>query len=169
MCLWCKSIGNAGIQQGVVAMQMIGVIGAGSCSNEIYEQARKVGRGIAEIGAALVCGGLGGVMEGACRGAREAGGTTVGILPGPDKAQANSYVTIPVVTDLGHARNVVVVRSADIVIAIAGGYGTLSEISIALKVGKPVIGLGTWPDMEAVRYVTAPREVLEAMASLLTS
>jgi uncharacterized protein (TIGR00725 family) len=108
-------------------------------------------------------------MEGACRGAHEAGGTTVGILPGPDKAQANAYVSIPIVTDLGHARNILVVRSADIVVAVSGGYGTLSEISIALKIGKPVIGLGTWPHMEAVRYVTSPEEALEALACHLTS
>jgi uncharacterized protein (TIGR00725 family) len=149
-------------------MHMIGVVGAGSCNKEIYEQARKVGRGIAKAGAALVCGGLGGVMEGACRGAYEAGGITVGILPGADRHQANAYVTIPVVTDLGHARNILVVRSSDIVMAVSGGYGTLSEISIALKVGKPVIGLDTWPNMEAVQHVATPEEALEAMASLLT-
>jgi uncharacterized protein (TIGR00725 family) len=149
-------------------MHMIGVIGAGSCNKKIYEQARKVGRGIAETGTTLVCGGLGGVMEGACRGAFEAGGTTVGILPGDERYQANAYVTIPVVTDLGHARNVLVVRSSDIVMAVSGGYGTLSEISIALKVGKPVIGLETWPNMEGVQYVATAEEALERMASLLT-
>lgn len=150
-------------------MKMIGVIGAGSCSEEIYKQARTVGQGIARSGANLVCGGLGGVMEGACRGAHEVGGQAVGILPGPDKDQANPFVTIPIITDLGHARNVLVVRSADIVVAISGGYGTLSEISIALKLGKPVIGLGTWPDMEGIRYVTTPDRVLKAIESLLTT
>jgi uncharacterized protein (TIGR00725 family) len=108
-------------------------------------------------------------MEGACRGAQEAGGITVGILPGTDKTQANPFVTIPIVTDLGHARNILVVRSADIVMAVSGGYGTLSEISIALKVGKPVIGLDTWPHMEAVQYVVTPEEALKVMASLLTT
>lgn len=150
-------------------MKMIGVVGAGLCDKKVYEQARKVGKGIAQVGATLVCGGLGGVMEGACRGAHEGGGITVGILPGPDKAQANAYVSIPIVTDLGHARNILVVRSADIVVAVSGGYGTLSEISIALKIGKPVIGLGTWPHIEAVRYVTTPEEALEALAFHLTS
>ena len=150
-------------------MHMIGVVGAGSCSKDIYEQARKIGEGIAKVGATLVCGGLGGVMEGACRGAFEAGGTTVGILPGTDRHQANAYVTIPVVTDLGHARNILVVRSSDIIIAVSGGYGTLSEISIALKVGKPVIGLATWSHMEAVQHVATPKEALVVMASLLTS
>ncbi|MGD8758446.1 MAG: TIGR00725 family protein [Deltaproteobacteria bacterium] len=145
-------------------MKMIGVIGAGACSHEIYEVARQIGTGIAKTGAVLVCGGLGGVMEGACRGANEAGGQTVGILPGPDKAQANPYVAIPIVTDLGHARNVLIVRSSDLLVAISGGYGTLSEISIALKLGKPVIGLGTWPNMEGIQYVTTPKEAMDAMS-----
>jgi uncharacterized protein (TIGR00725 family) len=149
-------------------MKMIGVIGAGSCNDEIYEMARKVGDGIARVGAILVCGGLGGVMEGACQGTYEAGGTTIGILPGPDKAQANPYVTIPVVTDLGHARNVLIVRSSDILVAISGGYGTLSEISIALKLGKQVIGLRTWPNMEGIRYLTAPEHALDAIEESLT-
>jgi uncharacterized protein (TIGR00725 family) len=145
------------------AMKMIGVIGAGACSHEIYELARKVGAGIAKTGAVVVCGGLGGVMEGACRGAYEAGGQTVGILPGPDRAEANPYVAIPIVTDLGHARNVLIVRSSDMLVAISGGYGTLSEISIALKLGKPVIGLHTWPNMEGIQYVTTPKEAMDAI------
>jgi uncharacterized protein (TIGR00725 family) len=145
------------------AMKMIGVIGAGACSHEIYELARKVGAGIAKTGAVMVCGGLGGVMEGACRGAYEAGGQTVGILPGPDRAEANPYVAIPIVTDLGHARNILIVRTSDILVAISGGYGTLSEISIALKLGKPVIGLHTWPNMEGIQYVTTPKEAMDAI------
>jgi hypothetical protein len=152
---------------GGMPIKMIGVIGAGSCSNETYESARKVGVGIARMGAILVCGGLGGVMEGACRGANEAGGQTVGILPGQDRAQANPYVAIPIVTDLGHARNVLVVRSSDLLIAISGGYGTLSEISIALKVGKPVIGLATWPDIDEVQYVSTAEEALNAAATMV--
>ena len=144
-------------------MKMIGVIGAGACNHEIYELARKVGAGIAKTGAVVVCGGLGGVMEGTCRGAYEAGGQTVGILPGPDRAQANPYVAIPIVTDLGHARNILIVRTSEILVAISGGYGTLSEISIALKLGKPVIGLRTWPNMEGIQYVTTPREAMDAI------
>ena len=146
-------------------MRMIGVIGAGACSHQIYELARQVGAGIAKTGAVVVCGGMGGVMEGACCGAHEAGGQTVGILPGPDTAQANPYVAIPIVTDLGHARNVLIVRSSDMLVAISGGYGTLSEISIALKLGKPVIGLGTWPNMEGIQYVTTPREAIDAICN----
>ncbi|MDY6950727.1 MAG: TIGR00725 family protein [Thermodesulfobacteriota bacterium] len=150
-------------------MRMIGVIGAGQCDEMTYEQARKVGAGIAKAGATLVCGGLGGVMKGACQGAHEAGGQTVGILPGADKAQANPYVMIPIVSDLGHARNILIVRTADILVAIAGGYGTLSEISIGLKLGKPVIGLHTWPNMKGIQYVTTPEEVLEAISNLMVS
>ncbi len=145
-------------------MKMIGVIGAGACNHEINELARKVGAGIAKAGSVVVCGGLGGVMEGACRGAYEAGGQTIGILPGPDKAEANPYVGIPIVTDLGHARNVLIVRSSDLLIAISGGYGTLSEISIALKIEKPVIGVSTWPDIDGVRYVATAEEVVNAAA-----
>ena len=150
-----------------MAMKMIGVIGAGSCNNEVYELAREVGVGIAKMGTILVCGGLGGVMEGACRGACEAGGQTVGILPGPDRTNANPHVTIPIVTDLGHARNILIVRSSDLLIAISGGYGTLSEISIALKLGKPVIGLSTWPNMEGVQYVATAEEALNAISALV--
>ncbi|MBW2566378.1 MAG: TIGR00725 family protein [Deltaproteobacteria bacterium] len=152
---------------GDMAMKMIGVIGAGSCNNGVYELARRVGAGIAEMGATLVCGGLGGVMEGACLGAHEAGGQTVGILPGSDKAEANAYVATPIVTDLGHARNVLIVRSSDLLIAISGGYGTLSEISIALKIGKPVIGVSTWPDIDGVRYVATAEEAVNAAAGYL--
>ena len=89
----------------------------------------------------------------------------MGILPGPDRVHANMYVTIPIVTDLGHARNILVVRSSDILVAISGGYGTLSEISIALKLGKPVIGLHTWPNMEGIHYVTTPEDAIDAICN----
>ena len=148
-------------------MTMIGVIGAGRCSDEIYEQARKVGQGIARLGAVLVCGGLGGVMEGACRGAREGNGITVGILPGAEKTVANPFVSIPIVSDLGQARNVLIVQSADVLIAVSGGYGTLSELSIALKLGKPVIGLGTWPGMDRIAYVDTPQQAIAAVTEYL--
>ncbi|MBC8412357.1 TIGR00725 family protein, partial [bacterium] len=122
----------------------ISVIGAGSCNSTIYDLAEELGRLIANNGATLITGGLGGVMEAASKGAIEAGGTTIGILPGNDKSEANTYVQIPIVTGMGHARNVIVVKSADAVIAVAGELGTLSEIAIALKTGKPLIGLQTW-------------------------
>ena len=103
-----------------------------------------MGELLAQHGAIVICGGLGGVMEAVCRGAKSKGGLTVGILPGQDASTANPWVDIPVVTGLGEARNVIVAKSAQAVIAIGGGYGTLSEIAYALKSGIPVIGLNTW-------------------------
>ena len=120
------------------------MIGAGRADQPQLEQAEAVGRALAEAGAVVVSGGLGGVMEAACRGAREAGGTTLGLLPGSDRSAANAWVSVAVPTGLGEARNALVVRAADAVIAVAGEYGTLSEIALALKAGKPVVGVGTW-------------------------
>lgn len=122
----------------------IGVIGVGDCSEEICELAGKVGERIAQAGAVLVCGGLGGVMEAAARGAKSQSGITVGILPGVDKAQANPHIDFPIVTGLGEGRNLLVVRNSDVLIAFPGKFGTLSEIAFALKIGKPVVGLSTW-------------------------
>jgi uncharacterized protein (TIGR00725 family) len=119
----------------------IGVIGSGVCDDEIAGCARRVGELIAEAGAVLVCGGLGGVMEAAARGAREAGGITVGILPGEDPGAANPGIGIAIPTGLGEARNVLVVGSSDAVIAIAGGWGTLSEAAFCLKKGIPLVVL----------------------------
>ena len=126
------------------ALVFIGVIGGSEARPQIASLAEEVGREIARRGAVLVCGGLGGVMEAACRGAAAEGGLTIGILPGDDRRAANPFVRIPVVTGLGTARNVAVVRSSQVVIAIDGGYGTLSEIGHALQSGIPVIGLDTW-------------------------
>ena len=123
---------------------IIGVIGDSSSSPEEAKLAETVGELLAQRGATIVCGGLGGVMEAVCRGAKSKGGLTVGILPGQDSNMANPWVDIPVVTGIGEARNVAVVKSAQAVIAIGGGYGTLSEIAYALKSGIPVIGLNTW-------------------------
>lgn len=123
---------------------VVAVIGGGQCSAEEAEMAEAVGRELALRGAIVICGGLGGVMEAVCRGAAGEGGLTVGILPGDDPKEANPYVQIPIVTGLGHARNVAIVKSAQAVIAIDGDYGTLSEIAFALKYGLPVIGLNTW-------------------------
>jgi uncharacterized protein (TIGR00725 family) len=125
-------------------MMIVGVVGAGSCSPETAAVAFDVGRELAARGAAVICGGLGGVMEAACRGAREAGGVTIGVLPGQGAADANPYVDFPIVTGMGEARNLLIVRSAAVLIAIGGEYGTLSEVAFALKLGVPVIGLGTW-------------------------
>jgi len=123
---------------------IIGVIGDSSCSPEEAKLAETVGELLAQRGAIIVCGGLGGVMEAVCRGAKSKAGLTVGILPGQDSGMANPWVDIPVVTGLGEARNVAVVKSAQAVIAIGGRYGTLSEIAYALKSNIPVIGLNTW-------------------------
>ncbi len=118
--------------------KFIAVIGGGQCTREEARLAEEVGRELARRGAVLVCGGLGGVMEAACRGADQEGGVTIGILPGDRRQSANPYVQIPIVTGMGHARNVAVVKSAQAVIAIAGSYGTLSEIGHALQSGIPV-------------------------------
>ncbi len=124
--------------------KIIAVIGGGSCSKEEARLAEEVGRELAKRGATLVCGGLGGVMEAACKGASSEGGVTIGVLPGDDRQSANPYVRIPIVTGIGYARNVAVVKSSQAVIAVGGNYGTLSEISHALQSGIPVIGLNTW-------------------------
>jgi uncharacterized protein (TIGR00725 family) len=116
----------------------------------------------------LVCGGLGGVMEAACRGAKGSGGLTVGILPGADRAAANPFVDVAIPTGLGEARNALVVRAADAVIAIGGGYGTLSEIALALRAGKPVVGLGTW-EIAGVVTVSGPEAAVETVLRDLTT
>jgi 2'-5' RNA ligase len=122
----------------------VAVIGSSVCGAGIAAQAEEVGRRLAEAGAVLVCGGMGGVMEAACRGVKSAGGLTVGILPGEDRNGGNPYVDVPIVTGMGSGRNIIVVSSAQAVIAVAGAYGTLSEIALARMRGLPVVGLGTW-------------------------
>ena len=118
--------------------------GSGEAPAADLDAAERVGRALAERGAVVVCGGLGGTMEAACRGAKSAGGTTVGILPGHDRAEANPYVDVAIPTGLGEARNALVVRAADALIAVGGAWGTLSEIALALRAGKRVVGLATW-------------------------
>lgn len=134
---------------------IIAVIGAGHCSKEVARIAESVGRELARRGVTLVCGGLGGVMEAACRGAKSEGGLTIGILPGVSRHEANPYVDIPVVTGMGEARNIIVVRTAQAVIAVDGEYGTLSEIAYALKLGIPVVGLNTWQLAKEGQWVSA--------------
>ena len=124
--------------------KIIAVIGGEQPSPEEARLAEEVGRELARQGIILVCGGLGGVMEAACRGASSEGGLTIGILPGDSTRAANPYVQIPIVTGMGYARNIFIVKSAQAVIAIDGSYGTLSEIAHALQNGIPVIGLNTW-------------------------
>jgi len=124
--------------------KLIAVIGGGQCTPEEAQLAEKVGRELARRGVILICGGLGGVMEAACKGAQSEGGITIGILPGEIRQSANPYVQIPIVTGIGYARNVVVAKSAQAVIAIGGSFGTISEIAFALQSNIPVIGLNTW-------------------------
>jgi uncharacterized protein (TIGR00725 family) len=123
---------------------LVAVIGAARCSQTEAAAAEAVGSALAEAGATVICGGRGGVMEAACRGAQQAGGLTVGILPGDDPAAANPYVDVAIATGLGEARNAIVARTARAVVAIGGRYGTLSEIAFALKRGVPVVGVNTW-------------------------
>jgi uncharacterized protein (TIGR00725 family) len=137
----------------------IAIIGGARAEKKHLERAAAVGRLIAEQGAILVCGGLGGVMEAACRGAREAGGLTIGILPGKDPAEANDYIDIAIATGLGFTRNSLVAMNADAVIAVDGEYGTLSEIAYTLVYGKKVIGLETW-DIKGVRAARDPEEAV---------
>ena len=142
----------------------IAVIGPSSCTALEYDSARTAGRLIALEGAVLLCGGLGGVMEAACRGALEESGLTIGILP--DIGQGNPYLSIVIRSGLGHARNAVLVQSADAVLAFGGSYGTLSEIALALKCGKSVFGYHTW-DIEGVVQCNTPENaVIKALSGL---
>jgi len=150
---------------------VIAVIGDSSCSPEEAKLAETVGELLAQQHVTVICGGLGGVMEAVCRGAKSKGGLTVGILPGQDPNTANPWVDIPVVTGMGEARNVAVVKSAQAVIAVGGRYGTLSEIAYALKNGTPVIGLNTWSlsrngreDDSIVRVQSAAQAVNKAIS-----
>ena len=146
----------------------IGVIGAGQCSPSVERIAEEVGKEIAKFKAILICGGLGGVMEAAARGAKIEGGLTVGILPGVTPDEANQYIDVPIVTGLGHARNILVVRSSDALIAVEGGYGTLSEISIALKLKKPVVGINTWDISKDILQAKNAREAVSQTFALLS-
>lgn len=130
-----------------MTFNIIGVVGASKADTTTMHLAEEVGREIARRGAAVVCGGLSGVMEAVCKGARAEGGLTIGIMPSDDRKDANAFVQIPIVTGMGIGRNVMLVKSADVIIAVGGEYGTLSEIAHALNLGKVVIGLNTW-DLE---------------------
>ena len=149
------------------------VVGPSEGSADELAGAADVGRGLAQRGAVVVCGGLGGAMEAACRGAKEAGGTTLGILPGTDRRDANPYVDVAVATGLAEGRNALVVRTADAVVAVGGAYGTLSEIALALRAGMPVVGLATWelawrgrPDEAILRAGSAAEAVELALRAL---
>jgi uncharacterized protein (TIGR00725 family) len=145
----------------------VAVVGSGTASGGLYEKAREVGRLVAERGTTLVCGGRSGVMEAAARGVTEAGGTAIGILPDEDRKSANEYLSYSIATGTGHARNLAVVCSGDVVIAIGGEYGTLSEIGLARKVGRPVVALESWDLGEDVISASSPEEAVEAAFGLI--
>jgi uncharacterized protein (TIGR00725 family) len=141
-------------------------VGPGDAAPDVAAAAESVGRELAGRGAVVVCGGLGGAMEAACRGARKAGGTTVGLLPGLDRRDANPYVDVAIPTGLGEARNALVVRTADALVAVGGGYGTLSEIGLALRTGKHVVGLATW-EIAGIEPVSSPGDAVDAVLERL--
>ncbi|MCU0641709.1 MAG: TIGR00725 family protein [Candidatus Margulisbacteria bacterium] len=145
----------------------ISVIGESNSSPEIYKLAEEVGAEIAKAGAVLVSGGLKGVMEASCKGAKSAGGTTIGILPGSKREEGNAYIDYPIITGVGYARNKFVVKTGHVVIAVGGHYGTLSEIAFALGYKLPVVGLKTWQMIDHygqmvkdVHYTTTPKEAV---------
>ena len=148
----------------------VAVVGAGLADEGLQRVAEAVGRGLGERGAVVLCGGLGGVMEAVSRGCRAAGGTTVGILPGGSRSDANEYVDVALATGMGEMRNALIVRAADVVVALGGEYGTLSEIAFALKIGRPVVGYDTWGlsrrdavDAAIHRVTSAEEAVTEAL------
>lgn len=142
-------------------MAVIGVVGGSAASAELLREAALVGEALAQRGAVLVCGGLGGVMEAACQGARSHGGMTVGLLPGDDRATANRFVRVAIPTGLGELRNGLIVRAADALVAIGGGYGTLSEVALGLRSGKRVVGLGFAFEIEGVVPAGSALEAVE--------
>jgi hypothetical protein len=153
---------------------LIAVIGGSRCTLEEARSAEGVGRELARRGITVVCGGLGGVMEAAARGAAGEGGKTVGILPGNSPEDANPYIHIPIVTGMGYARNAIVATSARAVIAVGGSFGTLSEIAFALQSGIPVVGIGTWElcrnngeGRDCIILASTPEEAVEkALAAI---
>lgn len=145
--------------------RLIAVFGGRECDEATYRLAYAVGKGIAERQAVLVCGGRGGVMEAACRGASEAGGLTIGILPGIEKSEANPYVQIALPTGIGVARNAIIARVCDAAIAIGGNYGTLSEIAYCLQFEIPVCSLRSWDEIPGVRVCRTPEEALTLVFS----
>jgi uncharacterized protein (TIGR00725 family) len=138
----------------------VAVVGPGEATPQEADAAEQVGAGLARAGAVVVCGGLGGVMAAACRGAAGAAGLTIAILPGADRRAANEWARVVIPTGMGEMRNVLVVRSADAVIAVGGAYGTLSEVALALKTGVPVVGIDTWP-IDGVTGVDSPADAVQ--------
>ncbi len=148
---------------------VIGVVGSASPQGRGYELARKVGLYLAEAGAVVICGGLTGVMEAAALGVEEGGGLSIGLLPGEDRSLANKHLTVVLPTEMGHARNVIIARSAQGLIAVQGGLGTLSEIALGLKMGKPVVGLDCPHDLKGMIKWDSPGKAVETILSLVKS
>jgi|UniRef100_A0A7C3WS13 uncharacterized protein (TIGR00725 family) len=145
----------------------IAVIGGGEADPAILALARQVGQEIARRDGVLVCGGLGGVMAAAAQGVQETGGTSIGILPDADRSRANPYLTYALATNMGHARNMIIVHSADALIAVDGSYGTISEAAIALKLGKPVVALGVDWDLPGLRRAAGAKEAVTLALTLI--
>lgn len=143
--------------------KLVSVIGGHKCDEDTARIAGDIGKAVALSGAVLVCGGLSGIMEAACRGAKSAGGLTIGIIPGEDKAEANEYVDIALPTGMGYSRNTLVAGTADVVVALPGEYGTLSEVAFALNAGKKVYGFGTW-DIPGVEMLGSVEELAVNLA-----
>lgn len=142
---------------------MIGIIGGSVCDEEIYDFAYRTGKEIAQRNCILICGGLKGVMEAACKGAKESGGLTIGIIPGDDRNSANPYVDIPIVTSIGYARNFIIIHTADAFVAIDGRFGTLTELAFALDRKKPIAGYKTWDIDNAIMKVDNPKDALDKL------
>jgi len=151
----------------VTGTPYVAVVGSGTAEGHLYEKAREVGRLVAERGGTVVCGGLSGVMEASARGATEAGGVAIGILPDEDRRRQNAYLTYSVATGAGQARNLAVVCSGDVVVAVGGEYGTLSEIGLAKKVGRPIVVIEGWDLGEHVTVASSPLEAVEAAFGLI--
>ncbi|KAA3634231.1 MAG: TIGR00725 family protein [Calditrichaeota bacterium] len=145
---------------------VIAVVGAGKCSKKLRDLAAEVGKYVAENGGVIVCGGMGGIMEGAARGAKEAGGTTIGILPSDNKEDANEFIDIVIPSGFGEARNLLVIRAADAVIAFPGKFGTLSEMAFALQGGKPLISVNAWKLGDDIKVVDDPIEAAKLAMEL---
>jgi uncharacterized protein (TIGR00725 family) len=143
-----------------VRRRIVAVIGAGECDARTAELAREVGRRLAESGCAVLTGGLGGVMQAASRGANEAGGLVIGVLPGGLPEEANPWVDVAIATGMGDARNVVIASTAEAFVAVSGAWGTLSEIAFALRRGKPVVSLGSWAEGLPVRVAGSAEEAV---------
>ena len=147
---------------------VVAIIGAGKCSRKLRDMAAEAGKYIAEHGGVVVCGGMGGVMEGAARGAQEGGGVSIGVLPSGDKHDANEFIDFAIPTGIGEARNAVVVRCADAVLAFPGRYGTLSEMAFALKAGKPLVSVSAWKLGDDVLEIADPAQAAAKALELAT-